>query len=67
MQLTLDLTENEAEILLKAIRNEAERDRAYRPIGVSAILDRVAAAIETAGKKPIQSETPAANKKQKRA
>lgn len=38
MQLTLDLTDTEAEIVVKALRNEADRDRAYRQSGRAEIL-----------------------------
>ncbi len=70
MSITLELTEFELEIVLKALRNEANRDRAYRQMGVSDTLSNVVNQIEaqavTGMKKPVQRET-ISGKKEKRA
>lgn len=67
MSITLELTEFELGIVLKALRNEADRDRAYRQMGVSDTLSGVMNQIEAqaaATKKPVQREaTPGKNQK----
>jgi len=70
VSITLELTEFELEIVLKALRNEADRDRAYRQMGVSDTLSNVVNQIEAqvaaAVKKPVQRET-GPGKREKRA
>jgi len=69
VSITLELTEFELEIVLNALRNEADRDQAYRQMGVRDTLSNVVNQIEAqvvATKKPVQRET-TAGKKAKRA
>ena len=59
--ITLDVTEFQIETILKALRNEADRDRAYRQMGVadtlSLVVDQIEAQAVAAVKKPVQHET----------
>ncbi len=69
VSITLELTEFELQIVLKALLNEADRDRAYRQMGVSDTLSNVVDQIEAQTvtvKKPVQRET-TPGKKEKRA
>ena len=69
MSITLELTEFQIETVLKALRNEADRDRAYRQMGITDTLSAVVNQIEAqavATKKPVQREAPP-GKKEKRA
>lgn len=64
----LELTEVELEVVLKALRNEADRDRAYRRMGVSDTLSNVINQIEAqviATKKPVQRETELGKRKKR--
>jgi len=69
VSITLELTEVELEVVLKALRNEADRDRAYHRMGLSDILSNIVNQIEAqvvATKKPAQRETEP-GKREKRA
>ncbi len=72
MIISLDVTEFQIETILKALKNEADRDRAYRRTGaadtLSLVVDQIEAqALAAAVKKPVQQETATRKKKAKQA
>jgi hypothetical protein len=50
MKVTLELRDSaELQVIVKALRNEADRKRAYRPDGTDEILDRAVAQLARKG------------------